>query len=629
MRKHISKIAVLAVSIVAFTGAFFLSCGDKNNGSLSPVTLENPVGLTLSGRELIWQDVDGANGYVIEINGVEYQTQENTYAFADGIFGAISARVKAVNGKSESEYSVIEQDVLQWKLPTPTGLKRDGETLVWDDVAFAQGYIVSVDGVQYFSEENVCEIFVTEENEVRVLARGNVSGSLISSEFSAPLKFPVILATPTNFRFENQTTLVWDSVEFATGYTVFCNGEEYDSVSENCFEIPSALLDADIAELQIRAESETDIPSEKSEIISVGKVSERNPKEISSLSDLMEIGETGYYKLTADISLSSLSRVWQIESFKGSLDGNGFKIKGLNTALFKTLNGAKVKNLTIENSVISTTLKEDGEALGALVNTAINSEIIGCKVTAKMTVLSQNGVGFVGGIAGVSTGTKMTDVKFVGEITASYCVTGGFIGKVCNPNTAVEISRCSTEAKIALTGGEKTYCGGFIGLFIDNALTVKMCKAAVEITANAAYCGGFVGYFGSGKTVDCYSFGGVKNTNETIAHVGGFIGRTEGYNVEVTRCISMAVVAAMQGEQIRTGAFVGVTVGGSYANVYKNCYYDKTLAPIDRIGNPSVGRGDGITGKTTEELKTLEYRNGYLETVWALGVEIPALRFEK
>lgn len=333
--------------------------------------------------------------------------------------------------------------------------------------------------------------------------------------------------------------------------------------------------------------------------------------------------------MTANIDFSSVSTFRQVESFKGSLDGNGFKIIGLSGPLFALLDGAKVKNLTLENSVISQTLTEHGDAVGALAARVSNSELIACKVSASVTVASQNGVGYVGGIAGIARGTSMAGVTFEGTITSSYCVTGGLIGKVYEPTGQSEITRCSVEAKISLIGGEATYCGGFIGLFTDNALTVSECKAAVEIETNASYCGGFVGYMGTGKVADCYVSGSIENTNSTLAHVGGFIGRTEGYNVSVVRCISMTTLQAENGEQIKVGGFVGVTVGGSYANVYKDCYYDNTLAPIDRIGNSSVGKGDGITAKSTDALKVLEYRNGYLESVWVFGDgKAPSLKWE-
>ncbi|MBQ7879111.1 MAG: hypothetical protein IJ317_00525 [Clostridia bacterium] len=621
---------VLRFFAVALAGAatFGIACEKNGGGSSVPVAVERPVGLMLSGRELVWEEVDGASGYVVEINGKEYSTQDNVYAFSDGAYGRISARVKAQNGDKESEYSPFAQDTLRWKLPTPTGLELENETLVWDEVALAEGYIVSVDGVQYYAEESGFALDVTDENVVKVLARGNVEGTLISSEFSAPLKFPVLLSTPKNFRFDGETTLVWDEVALATGYTVFLNGAEYTRVTGNRFEIPAEISGADISELQIRADSETDVPSELSERVSVGKVSERNPKAIATAADLMQVGETGYYKLTANIDLMSASPYWQIEKFKGSFDGNGFKITGLTNSLFGALDGAKVKRLTLENSLISRTLTEHGESVGALAATVTDSELIDCKVSANVTVDSQNGVGYVGGIVGVSQGTDMSNVTFEGSITSSYCVTGGLIGKAYEPNTQSEITRCGVSAKIALTGGERTYCGGFIGLFTDNTLTVSECKAAVEIETNAAYSGGFIGYMGTGKTVDCYVTGSIENTNTQLAHVGGFIGRMEGYNVEVTRCISMATVQAGEGAQIKVGGFVGVTVGGSYANVYANCYYDNTLAPIDRIGNVSVGKGDGIAAKTTDALQSLDYTNGYLETVWTLGGGTPALKWE-
>lgn len=91
----------------------------------------------------------------------------------------------------------------------------------------------------------------------------------------------------------------------------------------------------------------------------------------------------------------------------------------------------------------------------------------------------------------------------------------------------------------------------------------------------------------------------------------------------------MMSVAAQSGEKIKVGGFVGVTVGGTYATVYENCLYDNTLAPIDRIGNADMGRGDGIAAKSSEDLKELSYENGFVETVWILGGgSLPILAWE-
>lgn len=132
-------------------------------------------------------------------------------------------------------------------------------------------------------------------------------------------------------------------------------------------------------------------------------------------------------------------------------------------------------------------------------------------------------------------------------------------------------------------------------MLTDNSLTVSDSYANVNVTGSV-YVGGFVGYMGSGRFSNCASEGKVSATSQFMAHVGGFIGRLEGYNNVVSRCSAKCQVeCAATGGNAFAGGFVGKTVGGTYGSVYSDCVYYKSVCNLDRIGNPSTGRGDGIS----------------------------------
>lgn len=689
MKKYLFLIFVLAAA------CFLTACGKFGV----------PTNLAFEERTLTWGEVAKASGYVVDINGTEYETAENSYTLADGVYGVLDMRVKAVSGEKESEYSETLRKTVTWQLGVPQNVAQDGNRINWDEVPFAQGYIVNVNGVQYPVSETYYDYAATERTEVKVLAKGNLEGTLLSSAYSETLVLKYALATPavtvsgtavswnavenasvyevyvngekiaetasteydfrylyvgeisvsvkavsdgeeyldstrseevsvylaketlsapTNLRLEDKT-LVWDAVTGATGYTVFNNGEEVASVTENRYEIPQALFDADVSELQVRADSTLFDSSILSEKFGVGQFSEANPKTVASAEEFAAMEPTGHYKLTQDIDMSAAA---SFALFEGSLDGNGFALKNVKTAVFGSLVGAKIKNLTVEADV-NITLTENGGAFGVLACTASGAQIENCKINADAVVQSNNGTAYVGGVIGVVAYANMTSVSFVGTLETSDCTVGGLVGKTYNPVRASEWKYCSAEAVISATGGEAVFCGGFVGQLTDNFLTIKQSKADVTVMTSVSYSGGFVGYMGTGKIEDCYTSGSLTNENESLAHVGGFIGRMEGYNNKVVRCISMMSVAAKSGEKIKVGGFVGVTVGGTYATVYENCLYDNTLAPIDRIGNADTGRGDGIAAKSSEDLKELSYENGFVETVWILGGgSLPILAWE-
>ncbi len=64
--------------------------------------------------------------------------------------------------------------------------------------------------------------------------------------------------------------------------------------------------------------------------------------------NVLQTATSGYYVLTENVDLSEVT--WApTATFAGTLDGNGYKISNLTGSLFKTIGGAKIKNLILDN----------------------------------------------------------------------------------------------------------------------------------------------------------------------------------------------------------------------------------------------------------------------------------------
>ena len=440
MKKHIAILSmmILALCAVGCKGGKDTQSSslDENSSSITQSSdssiieleeLEAPNGLALTERVLTWNAVTGATGYVVEINETEYEATTATYTLPDGVCGILKIRVKATNSLTESEYSETMNISVSWKLPAPQNLLQEGNTIRWDAVDGAQGYVVYIDNLQYSATENYYVYDVTQPTTVKVLARGNEEENLLDSDYSEELALCALLATPTtrvsgtviswdtvqnasgyavyvdgvkvdetqnaqydlkylyvgdvevcvkalslneqfadsaqstpivvtlfketlatpaNVRFDGVDVVVWNEVAGADGYVVFNNGTEYEKVAVNYYTIPAELKEAEVAQLQIQAISALHDASALSASIDVGKVSERNPLEIKSAADFNAMAAVGHYQLMNDIELT----VSSVKTFKGTLNGNGYKIKGLTDTLFEVLDGAKIKNLTIPNN---------------------------------------------------------------------------------------------------------------------------------------------------------------------------------------------------------------------------------------------------------------------------------------
>ncbi|MCR4749523.1 MAG: InlB B-repeat-containing protein, partial [Lachnospiraceae bacterium] len=179
-----------------------------------------------------------------------------------------------------------------------------------------------------------------------------------------------------------------------------------------------------------------------------------------------------YFRQTCDIDLEG--NCWlpigsNDRAFRGSFDGNGYKIKnalvdnendtriGKKVGFFGYTDSAAVKNVCLENiSVIYKNPNMSGDAMGALL------------------------------IAGCYNNTIVTDCSVQGAIRAEDYMNmiGGLIGYV--NTSSVTVTDSFVIGSMTVSAGAK-YAGGFWG--IDRAINVRNCYSAMEmnLTDNVNY----------------------------------------------------------------------------------------------------------------------------------------------
>ena len=236
-------------------------------------------------------------------------------------------------------------------------------------------------------------------------------------------------------------------------------------------------------------------------------------KEISTEEELRSIANDlyGAYRLTADIELKEVwtpvglyfsnyelyAPEWWTYAFRGSLDGNGHAVKGLE------IRGAQinVERYTAEGSV----WYNDGERADgcAAMFGAISSASI-CDLTLDAPVIDVTGENAVHGdymyaapLAAFDMGSTLTNV-IVNEpsvsveatdeasahlasmfVTASGMIGGGWTDVLTN--CAVNGGTVRLDAKTALSHGGEVYVGGLVG---ECYSTMTGCTASAELVAN-------------------------------------------------------------------------------------------------------------------------------------------------
>jgi hypothetical protein len=606
---------MLKLCIIIITASFILfGCAKKG---------EAPSDLEIDGRIITWSEVDGAISYIIKINDTEYETTEPAYTVPNAIYGSLEVSVKAVTEKRSSEFSESSEFTLVFVLSAPADLRQDGSLVKWNAVSLSSGYTVKINGIDYNTTNTEYAINPLVSVQVQVRAVGNAAAYIQSSAYSSAITTTVAtteLSQPENLSITSGV-LSFDAVVNATSYDIYVDDSYYASVSTNQYTLPSALLSLENSYIQVKAKANGYLDS----ILSAKKYI--NATSITTEAQLRGIISDGQYLLGSDIVLTS---AWEPLSFSGYFDGNGFSISNVNISedmdhvgFFSHIDQAIISNLSISGTLVSTN-SHHASRIGGLAGLATDSEINNVTIDMDITVISNNGIGMLGGLVGDLQNTNIISSYYLGEINSTHFITGGLIGKASNPITESMIFQSSVVATVLVEGGEQSYVGGFIGYMINNMLSISESFAEVDITGSS-YVGGFVGYMGSGMIGNSYAKGSVTATNELLVHAGGFIGRLEGYNSLISNSVSMSTVtASATGDNIFKGAFVGKTVGGTLATVYVTCIYDNSITALDRIGNPTTGRGDGINGLNFQTQSI----TGFSTSIWNLTSNSPKLNWE-
>ena len=319
-------------------------------------------------------------------------------------------------------------------------------------------------------------------------------------------------------------------------------------------------------------------------VYSGGKGTEEEPYLISMATDMADLSEAvndkytyegKFFKMTDDIDLSEIENLTPIgnnfgaagatiKTFCGTFDGNGHTLTNLHmsyqgkekigVALFGVIQGATIKNLTIDNSSI-----QSDALTGGFVAAAMGGKVLNCHLGENVTINSTH------------------------QAYAAGIVCGAF-------GDSVVISDCSSRARISAVG---MGVAGIIASCGVNGNVVNRCVNYGELSSNAGVVGGIVGQVEDGGSVsikDCANFG--KVTSPTNA--GG--------------------IAAL----LSPSSFGPLNISNCYNNGDLDCYDNVHPITLPVTGEMSAihiansyycadkytDEVQGATGKTTQEMRS-------------------------
>ncbi len=218
-------------------------------------------------------------------------------------------------------------------------------------------------------------------------------------------------------------------------------------------------------------------------------------KSIEYLISEIEKDPTGTFTLTQnyDASYLNVSRNSIIpNTFRGTLNGNGYKIYNINKPLFETLEGATIKNLTLENVNLL-----GANSKGSISNVAQNTTISNVHIKGlDMTTGTNESGGMVGDMQSGCTVEESSVTKL--HIKLDHIRVAAIAGKFDGST----IKDCYVEGIIESITSTRDGVGGIAGDGWGTAdATITNCIAKIEFVNNtrAKNNGGILGLVRNNK----------------------------------------------------------------------------------------------------------------------------------
>lgn len=220
---------------------------------------------------------------------------------------------------------------------------------------------------------------------------------------------------------------------------------------------------------------------------------------VDSAEELHEaLNDNGNIILNGNVDLSGYE--WEpIAEFSGILDGNGYTISGISgtEGLCVALNGATVKNVTLDGSVVAGSNNHTGLLAGAIKKDENNKEAV----------------------------TVLEDITTQGSVTGGEYYTGGLVGAISSYHSIVR--GCVNNATVTSDGQQ---VGGIFG-YAKREVLIEDCTNNGTVTGSG-FVGGIIGLI-AGEDDDpslyvtvqnCTNKGTVSATGAYAEFVGGIVG---------------------------------------------------------------------------------------------------------
>lgn len=234
------------------------------------------------------------------------------------------------------------------------------------------------------------------------------------------------------------------------------------------------------------------------------------------------------------------------------------------------------------------------EVLG--VDSIVRNLIVKADVSAKATGIGgTQPVVIAGGIVGKSNGATLTNVKFVGNVTASSTSNHPYAGGIVGEGSAT-LSRVTAIADVSAGDRGRASAGGIAGGLSNSTIEESWAAGSVFSSGNGeSKAAGFVGTSNNLTILRSFSEVAVEADVQGEKSAGGFTGRTQG-SITIRDSYARGSVIAPSNGYI--GGLIGWLNTGADQTIIENSYFGGTIGIVDADGLGGLG-GNSLASDIT------------------------------
>lgn len=242
--------------------------------TITPKPLDVPI-IEFDGLFVEWEQINQANRYIVEINGIEYTTSNLFYALEEEISDyAFTVRVKAIPSVDNTNYMESEYSNLIQKLPSVTDIIVGEQDITWAPVENAENYEVNVNGYSYPTDEPYFSFasWAYGDLNIEIIAKG--LNDKISTIDSNPTIIQLNKLTNNVFLRIANNQIVWNKVANASKYILTINEQEFELDSTvNNYYLDNDYVGLNYIKLKVKGDLNKYLDSNISETFPVQKLS--------------------------------------------------------------------------------------------------------------------------------------------------------------------------------------------------------------------------------------------------------------------------------------------------------------------------------------------------------------------